>query len=274
MVLPIEKTDTYLELKRWTPDPYVTEHNKEPVTPSQWFSKRFPRQAKVFGCPFIENKHQVQGFVVKVTPVAANHDFLAAILGGDDRIGPRVVYFEPDLTFYFQDRNGIFKPTTEEKLQNLLRAYLIRCAEELPANVEKLNLVLEFRSEVNMKTVIRRAKSILATDHSFFSVESQNTRQKGPEIEERMARQFVQHALTREPNVILTVTDAFSCYSQFLKTKELNPPKRELFKGLLAPIVREEFDLGLRNDLPGQDSKQKCGWKGLRPAEVNQAVLA
>jgi hypothetical protein len=75
-------------------------------------------------------------------------------------------------------------------------------------------------------------------------------------------------------NVILTITDAFACYSQPLKGNKMNPPKRELFKGLVAPLVREEFDLGIRNDLPGKDNKHKCGWKGLRPAEVNQAVLA
>lgn len=275
MVLQPDNPRTKLELKRYAAERGFAYDGqpRAPLTPSEWFSQKFPRQAKIHGCPFIEAREQVSGVLVKVTPVGINHDFFGAVLGGDDLIGPKVIFFEPDLTFYFQDRDGVFKPTSEQKLENLLRAYLMRCAEELPGNVEKLNLFLEFRSDANVRTVIKRAKSILAAEHTFFSVDSNNARQKGPELDERLARQFVQHALTREPTMILTVTDAFSCYTQFLKSKDISPPRRELFKGLLAPIVRDEFDLGLRNDLPGSDNKQKAGWKGLKPVGGRQAVM-
>lgn len=274
MVLQPASTAGKLELKKFDPGRGFGDFSqqREPVRPSQWFSIKFPRQARTYGSPFVEMREEVSGAFTKITPIALNHDFHAAALGGN-KLG-RVIYFEPELSFYFQDSDGVFKPTTEQKLENLFRASLMRCAEELPDTVNKLNLVVEFRSDANVRTVIRRAKSILAADQDFFSVESPNERKKGPELDERLARQFVQSALTRQPDLILTVTDAFSCYSQFLKRKDITPPKRELFKGLVAPVIREEFDLGLRNDLPGADNKQKCGWKGLKPAEVNQVLAA
>jgi hypothetical protein len=41
--------------------------------------------------------------------------------------------------------------------------------------------------------------------------------------------------------------------------------KRPLFRDMLCPIVREHFDLGLRNDLKVKEGKKQiCGWKDLR----------
>jgi hypothetical protein len=121
--------------------------------------------------------------------MSANIDFLAAALGGDARLGHQVVYLEGEMQWYFYDgRPQLYKPTSAEKLGNLLRGLLIRCAEELPENVHKLNLFQEFRSDKTIRSIVHRAKSILAADHTFFSPESKHARLKGVEVHERVAR--------------------------------------------------------------------------------------
>jgi hypothetical protein len=45
------------------------------------------------------------------------------------------------------------------------------------------------------------------------------------------------------------------------------PVRRVVFKRMLAPVVRDVFDLGLRHDLANPViTRQVDGWKGLRCA--------
>jgi hypothetical protein len=39
---------------------------------------------------------------------------------------------------------------------------------------------------------------------------------------------------------------------------------RQEFKGLVADVIREEFNLGLRHDVPGENGKQRHGWFDVR----------
>ena len=151
--------------------------------------------------------------------------------------------------YYLDQPSNVFKPTSDEQLGNLLRAYLIRCAEELANNVHKLNLFLEFRSDKTIRAVINGAKSILAADNRFFSVESKHQRQRGPELHERVARVFAQRVLERQPGEILPLTTAYLVFCEYLKRKSMDPVKRGVFRGMFSPIIREVFDLGLRNDI-------------------------
>jgi hypothetical protein len=262
-----------LQLKQWEPDPWpLTDYaiDGKPTTPSEWFSKMFPAQARIYGCPFIELAEDRSDGLKKINPLAPNLDFLAAILGGDVKMGHKVIYLEGEMQWYYLDqRSGIFRPSTPEKLGNLLRALLIRCAEELPDTVHKLNLFLEFRSDKTIRAAIHRAKSILAADHTFFAVESKHQRQKGPELHERLARVFVEQVLEKRPGEALTLTNAYLVFCEFLKQKSMVPIKRSIFKGMLAPLVREVFDLGLRNDVIDQrTNKQTAGWKDLAAQEA------
>ncbi len=166
--------------------------------------------------------------------------------------------------YYYEPREKLFKPTTPEKLQNLVRALLIRCAQELKADVHKLNLFHEFRSDKITKQIVHRAKSILAADQSFFSSNSNNMREKGLEIHERMARVFVEQVLEREPGQILTLSNAYLLFMEYLKQKEMPKLERRLFKGVVVPIVKDLFECALRNDLIDQNNKQQQGWKGIR----------
>ncbi len=263
-------TTKKLQLKKWE-EPWLLNDSgypREPKTPSEWFSKRFSDQAKIYGCPFLElNEQSSEGFT-KINALSANIDFLASILGGEKRFGHHVIYFEPDMQFYFRDADQIYKPTSEEKLGSLLRALLIRCAEELPENVSKFSLFQEFRSDKTIRAVVRRAKCILAADHTFFGPESKHERQKGPEMHERVARVFIEQALEKQPGEMLTLTNAYLYFCEYLKQQGMEPVKRNIFKRIFSPLIREEFNLCLRNDLVnGTTKKQSRGWKGLRAVD-------
>jgi hypothetical protein len=226
----------------------------------------------VWGCPFIELAQDQSDGLKKINPLAPNLDFLAAILGGDERMGHKVIYLEGEMQWYYLDQpSNIFKPTSAEKLANLLRALLVKCAEELPDSVHKLNLFLEFRSDKTIRAVLHRAKSILAADHTFFSVESKHQRQKGVEVHERVARVFVEQVLERQEGQILTLTNAYLVFTEYLRGRGMVPVKRSIFKGMFAPLIRDAFNLGLRNDVIDQETNhQTAGWKGLRALEVQE----
>lgn len=129
-------------------------------TPNAWFVARYREQFEQYCSPFLELSEPVDGFSFNTVPATLNTDFFAAVLGGRRDLGHHVVYFESEMCWYFKDSDGVFKPTTAEKLANLYRGLLMRCAQEMPANVHKLNLVHEFRSDRVAKSVVQRAKSI------------------------------------------------------------------------------------------------------------------
>jgi hypothetical protein len=89
---------------------------------------------------------------------------------------------------------------------------MIKCAEEMPGNVHKLNLFHEFRSDKTSKAVVQRAKSILAADSSFFSATSPHQRIRGIELHERIARKFVDELMTASPGNVLLLADAYASF--------------------------------------------------------------
>ncbi len=177
--------------------------------------------------------------------------------------------------YYFDPRDRIFKPTSDAKLENLLRGFLVRSAQELPDEVHKFSLFSDFRSDKQTRAVIHRAKSILAADHTFFSVESKHQRQQGPELHERLARVFAEQVLERQPGEILPLTTAYLVFCEYLKQKSMDPVKRGVFGGMFSPIIREVFDLGLRNDVFDPVTKhQTAGWKGIRTLDLEEDLVA
>jgi len=155
------------------------------------------------------------------------------------------------------------KPTSPEKLQSLYCGLLIRSAQELNNDTSKLNLFHEFRSDKIAKQVTNRAKSILAADSSFFSATSSHQRIRGIELHERLARKFVDELLSAESGHILMLHDAYHAFCNLLKQRELEPLKRSVFKAMVVPLIREQFNVALRNDLPGVGSGVR-GWKGVK----------
>ena len=244
---------------------------KAPQTPSEWFVQRYPRAYEKHGSPFLELVEPMDAFSAQVLPLSINHDFFAAVLGGRRDLGHHVVYYESEMQWYFRDSDGIYKTTTAEKLMNLYRALMMKCAQELPGNVHKLNLFHEFRSDKTAKAVVQRAKSILAADSSFFSAASPYQRIRGIELHERIARRFVESLLTSEPGNVLLLGDAYAAFLKLVKQQNLAPVKRSDFKAMVIPLVQEQFGVSLRNDLKIDERQGVRGWKNMG---LNQTVPA
>jgi hypothetical protein len=265
-----------IELNTYRPQLFANpDYPPQPKTAGEWFSLKFPDQAKIYGAPFLEVRENLANGFQTVTPISLNIDFFAAVIGGSAELGHKVVYHEPEMQFYYYEpRLKLFKPTTPEKLQNLIRALLVRCAQELPNDVHKLSLYHQFRSDKMTKQIVYRAKSILAADHTFFSADSKYDRDQGPETAERLIRVFAEQVFERSPGQILPFNHAYLLFIDYLKQKNVPEVKRPVFKDLVCPLVREQFDLGLRNDLITEGTpKQQQGWKGLKTVGFTSVIV-
>jgi hypothetical protein len=58
--------------------------------------------------------------------------------------------------------------------------------------------------------------------------------------------------------------EAYATFLSFLKQRDLPSIKRAAFKNVVAPLIREQFSVALRNDLPGLDGSGVRGWKNVR----------
>ena len=267
-------TTQTLELNLPKPNHWTDERVPNlPKTPSEWFGFKFPEQVKQFGSPFLEMRETSCDGFSAVTPIAPNLDFFASVLGGDKRLGESVVYFEPEMQFYyFEPVLQLYKPTSPEKLQSLYRGYLIRCAQELNNDTRKLNLFCEFRSDRIAKAVVQRAKSVLGADSSFFSPTSQHQRIKGPELFERLMRVLVETMLEPREGACLTVTEAYRIFCRLSEQRSLGQIKRSMFKEIMRDLIKDVHGLGLRRDVPDSSNKQQEAWRGLKVVDVE--VLA
>jgi len=79
---------------------------------------------------------------------------------------------------------------------------------------------------------------------------------------------FVEKCLEKQEGGLLTFNAAYFMFLEFLKRNQMSPLKRSRFKPIFAPLIRDQFELGLRNDLIGEKQKQTCGWKNLRMLEL------
>ena len=241
----------------------------QPKTPSEWFALKFPDVVSRYGCPLLEVRQTSCDGFTRITPIAVNHDFFAGMLGGDAKLKHSVIYYEPELTFYYLEPiQNIYMPTTAEKLQNYYRAMMIRCAQELNGETDKLNLFAEFRSDKNARAVTNRAKSILACSPDFFSATSPQQRIKGPELHERLMRNLVETMLEPREGACLTVTQAYNVFCNLSQTRNLGPLKRSEFRGIMRDLVNERYGLALRNDVPDAQNRQQQAWRGLAVVEA------
>jgi len=250
---------TNLLLKRATVS--FADH-KPPTTASEWFSARFPVETEQYGCPFLESQARIDGYTC-VTALEMNNDFMAVLLGGDQRLGHHVCYFQPEHQFYFKDSDGLFKPTTEEKLKTVLSTLLMRCAEELPSTCNRIPLVVDFRQDERLTTVVKKARSILAADSTFFSADSTNRRTTERSTPQTTAKRFILSAVRPDPNHLLSIQDCFTSFAGYCKNHGVEAVERRYFKKIIAEVIREEFGVALRGDLKDQDGRYLRGWRGL-----------
>jgi len=234
----------------------------KPSTPSEWFALKFPEQIERFGSPFLEVRQSTCDGISLITPVHINVDFFAAMLGGDLRLGHSVIYFEPELQFYYREPMlQLYKITTPEKLQTYYRALILRCLQDMTCDVSKINMFAEFRSDKTARAVVQRAKSILAAGPDFFSATSPHQRIKGAELYERLARVFVESMLEKRDGANLTVTQAYNLFLKLAQQRNLEAIPRITFKELLRDLINEKYGVCVRRDVLNENQKQQEGWK-------------
>lgn len=240
-----------------------------PHDANAYFARMFPESATLFGPGFLQANYSDGDGLPRFVPVELNIDFFAHAIGGDRRMAHKVVFYAFEETFYFfEPRLDAYCPTSEEKLEALLSNYLVRCAQDCGWLVEIRPLFSEFREHNLLKKVIKRAKALLAADQSFFTGEKGERRLVDGKIvnptDKPSYALFVERTLVRKSGSAFTVTDAFSRYFQFCQVQSLPPFTRAEFKALVAEVIREQFQLGLRRDLVVDESgKQQEGWQGL-----------
>lgn len=245
--------------------PGVTD--QPPQTPSEYFNKRYPEISMTYGAAFLEHAYDANEFK-RVSVVGMNDDFFAALVGGDRALGHQVIFYVPEQQWYFFDcRFGYYVPTTEEKLQILLSQYLIHCCQDMPHFTDIGNMFITFRSEARLKRIVQKAKALVAADRTFFESPTGHKRRCGERILdpaiEPAHKLFIREALSVEPERILTTNDCFDKYTVYCKIQQLEPADRKPFTGLMTEAIHEQFGLGFRKDLKGQDGKWHRGWKGL-----------
>jgi hypothetical protein len=250
-----------------------TDRFGEPIsdikTASQWFLARFPDQAKIWGAPFLENRiSSVDGFSIS-SPIAPNPSFMAAVLGHDDSIQNSVIYYGLDCQFYYFDPiDQKYHSVQDQKLGDLMRGYFQRCAMEMQKDVNVYHLFTTFCHDQIIKTIVDRAKSILLASDDYFSSTSPCSRVNGIEMHERLARMFCE-GLVSSPGHVLLVGAAYERFAALVKEKELEPIKRSVFKEMMKPLMRESFNICLRNDLV-VEGRYQHGWKDVA---LNSEVL-
>lgn len=245
-----------------TTNPLLPQQTK-PATPSQWFGAKFPVAFRNFGTPFLEAVEHGIDFEFRRV-VEMNADFFAAALGGDERLGHRVVFYRPEGCFYFKDHDGTFYPTDELKLATLLSALLLRCAEEMPATVDRRCLFVDFRKESKLNEVVRKARCILAVDATFFAADSIHRRVEGVETIDRTARNFVGSNINvATPAEQLTVAELIAGFLEYCNANKLQLDAPRQAKRFIVEAVNEHYGVRLRHDLAAGGKKCARGWKGL-----------
>lgn len=241
---------------------------KEPMlkTPSDWFTAEFPIAAKKYGPPILE-QHQLDGMgLLHVECVAINEDFMAGILSGEDR-GTRLVYYEPEHTFYHFSRDlGYFTPTNEGRLKLVLSQQFIQCATYMSRNRSFVNvrpLFTKFRSEEMLDSIIERAKAMLGVTEKFFEPSTGN--RKDPQLltGEQTAKIFAIEALEAKAGVLLKIADAYERYIEFCQSKKMPVVlHRNEFRSPAVMAVRSTWGMGLSKDLK-VEGKWTAGWRNL-----------
>jgi hypothetical protein len=237
---------------------------KPPATPSEWFARRFPVEVKRWGCPFLEEVDEDRTTGRKqITAVAMNDCFFASTLS-DSQLGHSVVFLESEQQWFFLDpHDQLYHPTSEAKLTILLSCLLIRCAEEMPSTVDKVNLFVKFRDDQQLKAVVKKARSVLAADATFFCPTGPNRRAEATVEPAQTARRFIQSTVKPQPGRLLSISDCYAGFEGYCRNNGVEPVAKKAFRQMIVEIIREEFGLGIRADLRNAQGRCERGWKGL-----------
>ena len=236
-------------------------------TPSGWFSAMFPDQTLSFGTAFFEETARgISGSMV-IRPSVINEDFFAAMLGGERRLGHKVVYLPGD-GFWFKDpRVDAFCATTDKKVEVLLSNYLIKCAENMRGNVDASLLIKDHRRAEVLSAIIKRARTVLEADPRFFEgVDAPRRFLHGRTVQPALSaspEDFIQRAFVPLQGASVVVSEAYQGFLRHCQMENLLRVQFTEFKRAAKDLVMEKFQLGLRHDIRTPEGRQTHGWKHL-----------
>jgi hypothetical protein len=250
-------------------------------TPNGWFASKFPNEQRTYGNAFYEEwTTSLQGSQI-ILPSVINEDFLAAMLSGERRLGHRMVYLPAD-GFWFKDpRLDAFCPTTDKKVEILLSNYLVKCAENMGANVASRVLFLDHRRPSVLAGIVQRAKTVLEADPRFFEGANAPRRvSDGRILEPSMPsspEDFIHSTFVPKEGGVVIVSEAYQKFLGHCQRENLTRVEFTEFKRVARQLVMEKFQLGLRHDIRTPEGRQTHGWKHIRllsdsPAQVVEAA--
>lgn len=254
---------------------------QQPWTPNSWFAELFPEARNRYGNAFFEDVSVDSQRRQVTTPSVINEDFFAAILEGERRLGHRIVYL-PAEGFWFKDTKlDAFCPTTDKKVEILLSNYLLKCAENMGANVASKVLFLDHRRPSVLAGIVQRAKAVLEADPRFFEGANAPKRvSNGRILEPSMPsspENFIHSTFVPKEGGVVIVSEAYQKFLGHCQRENLTRVEFTEFKRVARELVMEKFQLGLRHDIRTPEGRQTHGWKHIRllsdsPAQVGEAA--
>jgi hypothetical protein len=138
-----------------------------PITPSQWFTNKFPALTNTYGDAVLEetNKHGVRS----VRDV--NEDFLAATAGDKGNTDGPTVFVPTEGRFYrYSPAEGIFIHQREPIFVAQWSQLLLDCARACKGLAcETQALEFRLRDSASLAGVVRKARGLLEVSPDFFS---------------------------------------------------------------------------------------------------------
>ena len=136
------------------------------LTPSSWFSKRFPSLANEYGDAVLE-KPDKNGILVAR---GIGEDFLAATLGDKGSPDSPTIFLPTEEKFYtYAPNEGIFVHRREPAFLTQLSRLLLQCARECRDACDTSSLEFRLRNSASLSGVLRKARGLLDVSADFFS---------------------------------------------------------------------------------------------------------
>jgi P4 family phage/plasmid primase-like protien len=136
------------------------------LTPSQWFSQKYPALVDAHGNPVWEEADKDGVPTVK----DIGEDFLAATLGGQGTPEAPTIFLPTEEKFYsYSSADGIFTHQHEPVLLARLSRELLECARACHGNCETQKLEFQFRDSGHLSGVLKKARGLLPVPHNYFS---------------------------------------------------------------------------------------------------------
>ena len=137
------------------------------LTPSKYFSERFPNIVQKYGPAFSEEKRSERTYLAEI-----NEDCFAAMLGFEGCPAAPTIYLIHEKCFYKYSTNaGIYVPVTEEQLQTNVSLYMNNMAQTFKATTRFRELGFKFRKNSVLQGIVKKARGILAMPSKFFEIE-------------------------------------------------------------------------------------------------------